>query len=252
MYRMLNRKTIWPAFSLVAALAVLTIGASVTRAQSAQLKIEGQPFVLNEFGAVIGEHDGTLEIDMVVIEPENRDAAYREIDLKAQDQILMFNGKRVKSTAEFEAAYNALKPGDDVTLAIKRERHRMMVSFPKGKPNARGPRIMVRTAPQGEAGDVTPILGLGILVSETEGKVEVVDALPTPPGVEIKQVFEKGDIIVKLQDKPVVSIADLETRFGKIAVGDEVSFEVTRDGGKDVFTIAKPDAPQGRVTIKKQ
>lgn len=239
-------------------LAVLTVVAAQdlsaqTQTQTqTQLKFEGQPFVFNEFGAIIAEQEGALKIQMMVMEPEQREPAYRKVDLKAGDQIVMVNGKRAKSTADLEAAYKALKAGEEITLAIKRDQARMMVNFPKGDPEKQGARIMVRTMPEGGEDNAVPILGLGLLVSETDGKVEVVDKLPVPPGFPENLDFKQGDIIAKLQNEPVVSVTDLETRYGAIATGDKVTVEVLRGGDVEVFGFAKPEAPQGRIMMKKQ
>ena len=229
----------------------LWLSTALMAAQTAQLEIEGQPFVLDEFGAVIAEHDGIVEVQMMILPQDQRAAAYRDVDFKEGDQIIMINGKRAKTAADIEAAYNDLKTGDKITLAIKRDQARMMVSFPKADPEKQGARIMVRTAPAG-AENATPILSLGILVTETEGEVEVVDALKAPPGFPEKIKFNKGDIIAKLQGQPVTSVSDFEERYNAIETGEEVTIEKRNGGDVNEFSFAKPEAPQGRMMIKKQ
>ena len=229
----------------------LWLSTALMAAQTAQLEIEGQPFVLDEFGAVIAEHDGIVEVQMMILPQDQRAAAYRDVDFKEGDQIIMINGKRAKTAADIEAAYNDLKTGDKITLAIKRDQARMMVSFPKADPEKLGARVMVSTAPAG-AENATPILSLGILVTETEGEVEVVDALKAPPGFPEKIKFNKGDIIAKLQGQPVTSVSDFEERYNAIETGEEVTIEKRNGGDVNEFSFAKPEAPQGRMMIKKQ
>jgi S1-C subfamily serine protease len=233
------------------AIVCLACAVSVGHAQTSKLRIEGEPFVFNELGAVIGKHEGTLQVDFLALQPDQREATYRETDLQQGDQIIMVNGKRAESTVDLKSVYENLKTGDKITLAIKRDKARMMVSFPKGDPEKQGARIMVRTAPEG-ADDATPLLPLGILVSESDGQVTVVDALPTPPGFPENIKFSPGDVISQLQGEPVESISDLEKRYSAIATGEEVEIEVIRDGGVDVFGFLKPELPEGRMMIKKQ
>ncbi|MCP4569287.1 MAG: PDZ domain-containing protein, partial [FCB group bacterium] len=87
---------------------------------------------------------------------------------------------------------------------------------------------------------------------EDEGKVSVADVLPVPVGLPDDVVFTSGDIIVKLQDESVTSISDLDTRYSGIATGDEVVFELLRDGETRTFNFAKPAAPEGQIMMKKQ
>lgn len=229
----------------------LCLSTALIAAQTAQLEIEGQPFVLDEFGAVIAEHDGIVEVQMMVLPEDQRAAAYRKVDLRKGDQIIMINGKRARTAADLEAAYNDLKTGDKITLAIKRDQARMMISFPKADPEKQGARVMIRTAPPG-AENATPILSLGILVTETDGKIEIVDALPTPPGFPEQIKFNKGDIIAKLQGQPVTSVSDFEERYNAIETGEEVTIEKRNGGDVNEFSFVKPEAPQGRMMIKKQ
>ncbi len=231
---------------------ILATGATAQETKSAQMEIEGQPFVLNEFGAVIGEHDGVLEVEIVVMEAGDREPAYRKIDIKAGDQIVMINGKRAKTTADLEAIYGDLKTGDKLTMAIKRGQARQMISFPKGDPEAGGARIMVRTSHDGAGAEVTPILGLSLIVSEEEGQVSVVDLLPIPVGLPEDVVFKQKDVITKLQNQPVASVADLDSQYSAIATGDKVVLEILRDGEVLTFDFGKPEAPEGRIMMKKQ
>lgn len=239
--------------ALFAAAGVITFAASTTTAQSTQLNIEGEPFVFNEFGAIIAEHDGSLQVEMILMEPDQREAAYKKVDLKQGDEVFMINGKRAKSISDIQEIYDALKAGDNITLAVRRDKARMMVSFPKADPDAPGGhRMMIRTATVGDGADITPIPGLGIVVSEADGNVKVSGVLPMPPDAEFKQVFEEGDIITEFQDKPLTSAADLQSRLEEIAVGDVMTVEVSREGGTDVFKFAKPEPPKLRTVIQKQ
>jgi len=248
------RKTLAQTICMtLAALIGLTAGAFAQETQMTQMKFEGQPFVLNEFGAIIIGNDGILEIQIMAMESDQRQPAYRKIDLKTGDQIVMVNGKRVKSTADLEEIYNTVKVGEAITIAIKRDQVRQMIAFPKADPEAEeGARIMVRTTLDDGGDGATPILGLGLLVAEEEGEVSVVDILPMPSGLPEDVVFNQGDIIAKLQNEPVASASDLDTRYADIATGDEVVMEITRDGESQSFTFAKPQAPEGRVMMKKQ
>ncbi|MCP4684121.1 MAG: PDZ domain-containing protein [bacterium] len=248
----IRRALVLPTCLALLAILGLATGVSAQEAQAVKMEIEGQPFVMPEFGAVIGAHDGVLKIDIVAMDPEDREAAYRKIDIKTGDEIMMINGKRVKSTADLEAIYNTVAVGEEITVATKRGPKRQMIAFPKGDPETQGTRLMVRTSADHGGGEVTPILALALLVSEDEGKVSVADVLPVPVGLPDDVVFTSGDVIVKLQDETVTSISDLDTRYSGIATGDKVVFELLRDGETRTFNFAKPEAPEGQIMMKKQ
>ena len=108
----------------LAALIGLTAGAFAQETQMTQMKFEGQPFVLNEFGAIIIGNDGILEIQIMAMESDQRQPAYRKIDLKTGDQIVMAtaNGSSLpptwkKSTTPSKWVKQLLSPSNAIRHA---------------------------------------------------------------------------------------------------------------------------------------
>jgi S1-C subfamily serine protease len=231
--------------------------------------IKGQPYTLNELGAVVVQNNQGLLV-MFVMEPDMRPEAYKEVDLQAEDVILMANGKKLESIDDLENQLEGLAIGDQVQLGIKRDKDMQIVRYLKADPESlpKMKRMMV-TAEEGEDGKakremsfqsaggeerVSMLQGTGIIARETDGHVQV--AYLMPQGKETKGVSEvkEGDLVVRIQGKTLASLDDLDKIWESIATGDEVTMVCSRDDKEFSCTFTKPDASDmqgGAVMITK-
>ena len=73
--------------------------------------------MIPEFGALIIENDSTLTVEHVM-EARGRKAAYKDVDLKKNDIILIVNGKRTPTAADLDTLLAVLDPGDEIFSSV--------------------------------------------------------------------------------------------------------------------------------------
>lgn len=239
------------------AAAALVIAASLTllaAAARAQVVVQrgGPPdsFFLRELGAVlVPDKAGDAARVEHGVEPEQRPAAYREVELAAGDRILAVNGKRVRTALEVKAAYEVLAVGAQVELGVERGADRRIVRFAKGDP-AKLPqpqRVELRIQPDPNAEiDAMPALGVVLEQKHAQGSpVEVAAVLPNG-----EAMFQQGDHVVGLDGKPVDDLADFGARWDEIAVGAKVTIEIERAGKRRTETFERRESPMMRREIR--
>lgn len=96
------------------------------------IRVEGGAFI-PELGCVLGDEAKQVKI-LHAMPGANRPKAYAGIDVQANDLILMVNAKPLKTSAAFKTLYEALAPGDTITLGIKRGEAMHLASFLKMDP----------------------------------------------------------------------------------------------------------------------
>ena len=85
------------------------------------------------------------EVKVVFVTPaQRRGKAYRDVDLKTEDRILMANGKRIKTVADFKELYESLPVGEELKMGLRRGEEMRMASFQKSQ----GP-LSLRSGEQG-------------------------------------------------------------------------------------------------------
>ena len=240
----------------------LTVGQGVNTQTKGEL---GEIGMLREVGAVLIEEDGQLKF-LVVMPSDQRPEAYRSVDLKQDDILLMFNGKRIKTVSDLTAAYDTLKAGDEIKLGIKRGVDMRIVSLPKADPDDLPKmQMMTMTAEEGEervkvttstsagAEPLTVLAEIGLVVKDLEGAVVVAMLLPHAEDVlESSPIFE-GDRIVSLQDQEITSAEMLGQLFDAIKVGETVKLVYEHEGKELVASLEKPEAQaKPRMIIRKQ
>ena len=229
--------------------------------------------LIAELGALIFEKDSTLTVEHV-IEAAQRPKPYQNVDLKKADVILMVNGKRARTAAEFNGILDSLAAGDEVKLGIRRDKDMQIVSFKKAAPEdlpqikmvtqtltgnekpegGNGPKMKVVTRTEGGAGSdgqLAVLIGSG-LVFRQDGEAVVVAAM-MPGSKEALGATEvkEGDRILKLQDKPITNPAMLQELYDAIAVGDSVTLVMARDGKEFTASFTKREAPDNIIIEKR-
>lgn len=255
---------------VVASLLSLLLGMILDRADAADdrhpiartVKV-GDVFILQETGAVIVSADSALKIDLIAPR-DQRTAEYRAVDMQRDDEILMLNGKKLTSIKDLKDGYEALALGDEVKLGIRRNQQKMIVSFAKCDPEKLPKRQVRMGAPEGGGGGANFItLGgadgkvaafpdLGIIVKADGDRVIVAHVLPNAGEIFPALPLKEGDEILELAGAKVVSVGDLELRYGKITVGDVVALTLRLSDGTKQVKIKKPAGTSAPMIIEKR
>ena len=240
----------------------------VSRSDSSMDKIVGQPITIGEVGAVIVDNGKELKV-LHAMPVEMRPKAYKDIDIKDGDIVLMCNGKRLKTLKELEEAYNATAVAADFKLGVKRGEERMIVlhraafgSFPKADPKDLPKMQMnmsttegampgggnVRRMVFGGGGqDIAPLMGLGIIVGKKDDVFKIVGVMQNAAkGGD----FKVDDIVESLNGEKIKSTQQLSALYEKLAVGAKLEIKYQRDGKSMQASLTKPAAPQGRVMMR--
>jgi len=252
---------------IVIVLVTMTANAQVfiSRMDSSMDKIVGPPFTLGEVGAVIVDNGKEIKV-LHAMPVDMRPKAYKDIDLKDGDVVLMCNGKRLKTLKELEEAYNGTAVGTDFKMGVKRGDERMIVAFAKADPKdlpkmqmtmstGDGPmpagggnvRRMVFGGPGQNTGDIAPLMGLGIIVGKKDEVFKIVGVMSNAAkGVD----FKVDDIVESLNGEKISSTQQLAEMYEKLAVGAKLELKYKRDGKSMQASLNKPEAPQGRVMMR--
>jgi len=257
--------------SVAVSIAVGSLCNALFSAEWKAEKIEGENggvFMVPELGAVVLPKGDDLVVEMAG-SPQTRPKAYRDVDLKQGDIIMMFNGSRVKSISDLERDYAILKVNDLVKLGISRDGSLMIVSFPKADSADMPQRHMVVMAP-GDSGSVSvqelsggklesvdindaAILGGAGLILAAEGEHLVVKkVLPSSPKIEGLGDVKEGDVLLKVDGLNFDKVGDLSDYWEGIKVGQTVTLTLQRDGKEQVVKFKKPEVKNEPVIIRKK
>ena len=150
--------------------------------------------------------------------------------LREGDVITALDGKKVTSSVSLPMLVSAMKPGDEATLTVIRDKKEKAID------------ITIGTNPNQDqsAGDqdakTTPRLGLEVrpLTAEEAKTAETTGLLvANVTGAAAKAGVRKGDILVSANGKPLKSARDL----ANAAKEDQVLLLVQRDGGRIFIPI---------------
>lgn len=253
------------------ALAALTGAQAQIKTHTVTLdgaSVQGQPYSLDELGAVVAHMDGEFKV-LFVMEPQARLEAYRSVDLRADDRLRMINGKTITSLDMLRAVIDSTAVGTDIQLGIKRDKDMMIVRYPKADPKSlpQIKRMVVTDTLGGEqmaggsfthAGgppeEVAVLRGAGVIVRQGDSCLEVMMLMPKAAEIEALAGLQPGDRVESLQGQVTGDLDALESAWKGIATGDSVRLVCSRDGQSHTYEFAKPDAskdPGGAVMITK-
>src|ERR1035437_733581 len=119
-------------FFLVAVL-FLSVPSNYSQEKKDLFKSTDETFHLHEVGAYIIKDKGNFKIQFLAPE-QFRIPAYKNVDLKKDDIILVINGRSVKQAGDLREAYDKLNPGKDINLQIKRAGKMMNITLKKANP----------------------------------------------------------------------------------------------------------------------
>lgn len=136
----------WVRKALGAALGALLLGTAFTA--EAQVIVKGAKkdstvrmmtfdantvMIIPEVGGIIKVDGKELRVDRVR-PAEARTEAYRGVDLREGDQVLLVNGKRVKTIAALREAYDGAATGSEIKVGLQRGEELLSIAFPKADP----------------------------------------------------------------------------------------------------------------------
>ena len=216
--------------------------------------------MIREIGAIMEMSDEGLRV-VLAMPGEARPEAYRDIDVREDDVILVVNGKRIRELATARDLLDNASPGDEIALGIDRGGRSVVVRFPKADP-ASLPDRMVFSGPgghgggverrmmiQGDVGDLTPVMGLGVILESDGDEPQTVTVSAVLPIGETD--LAEGDVLKSLGGEPVVSAAKVAEAVDAMDVGAEIALVVLR-GDEEVSVTQPKSAAQGQIRVRNQ
>lgn len=209
---------------------------------------EKKPEPAGFLGVGVGPVEGGLEVDIVV--PDSSAAAY---GIKVGDVIKQVNGKNTTSIEELRAALGGAlagagakvllrRNGADITLNLVLGARGQKVEAPKSAPAAPKPAPKPKEKPPEKPEKKSEVKGtLGIHARQTaEGQVVITKVIPGAAAE--KAGIKAGDLVLKLGNKEVASLKDLQDVLGPLHAGESINLKIRRgDEEKDVkVTLGEP------------
>jgi serine protease Do len=242
---------------------------------------EGGGWLGVEIGEVTPEKGKELKLSSergVVVGEVEPDSPAAKAGLKANDVITQYDGQTVEGTVQFRRLVHETPPGRTVTFAIWRDGASQNLSveigdrgafFEKGgngnmeywaRPHAFPmPRVEVHGFGPDEMGmgmmdPHTPILGIN--AEDLSGQLGGYFGAPDGKGVLVREVragtpaekagLKAGDVIIKLDGKPVRTLAELREGLRNASGDKPVSIGIIRKGSEMSVsaTVEKPHTPE--------
>ena len=209
---------------------------------------EKKPEPAGFLGVGVGPVEGGLEVEIVV--PDSSAAAY---GIKVGDVIKQVNGKNTTSIEELRAALGGAlagagakvllrRNGADITLNLVLGARGQKVEAPKSAPAAPKPAPKPKEKPPEKPEKKSEVKGtLGIHARQTaEGQVVITKVIPGAAAE--KAGIKAGDLVLKLGNKEVASLKDLQDVLGPLHAGESINLKIRRgDEEKDVkVTLGEP------------
>lgn len=240
--------------------ALLLIGVLDLKAQQVvQHKIEGEGFfMMQETGALVVQNKDVLKVDMLP-PADARPKEYASVDLKVGDIILMVNGKKATSASQLEEMFKAIKPGEEVSLGIKREGglrlvkfnradesklpKRQMMMMKRGDSGGEGEdQVQVQTRDgmrefSGKAARILPSSGLIIAIKD--GGVAIIGVIPMAKEKIVGGEVKEGDMIVTANGKALSTTDELVDMMDGAAEGTKLELTIKRGGETFAVSITK-------------
>ena len=220
--------------------------------------VKGQPCSLDELGGLVAHVGDEFKV-LFVMEPAQRVKAYQGVDLRAEDRLLMVNGKKLTSIEQLGGILDSVAVGGSIQLGIRRDKDMQIVSYAKADPKSLpqvtrkvvttevgpgGPKTTEQTFTSASGGGetVAVLKGAGIIVRQAEGHLAVMYLTPPPTPIEALAGLKEGDHVVSLQGKKAENLDGLESIWNGLATGDPVKLVCSREGVEHTYEFPKPDA----------
>ena len=182
---------------------------------------------------------GRAETTGVLVASVSEGSPAEKAGLKAGDIITEYDGRKVERASDLPRAVAGTPVGRDVRLGVVRDGTPMTLTAKVAALDAKEPR----EAERGERAKptlglavqpLTPALAQQLGVKATQGLVvqNVQDGSPAADAG-----FERGDVIVEVNKKPVKSVADLKETVDKHGKGKPMLFRIQRQDASLFLTV---------------
>jgi serine protease Do len=187
----------------------------------------------------IAKSFGRTETNGALVSSVSEGSPAEKAGLKAGDIITEYDGRKVERVSDLPRAVAGTPVGHDVRLGVVRDGTPMTLTAKVAALDAKEPR----EADRGERAKptlglavqpLTPALAQQLGVKATQGLVvqNVQDGSPAADAG-----FERGDVIVEVDKKPVKSVADLKESVDKHGKGKPMLFRVHRQDASLFLTV---------------
>ncbi|MCX7918104.1 MAG: Do family serine endopeptidase [bacterium] len=192
---------------------------------------------LQDLTPELAQHFGVKQGVLITNVWENSPAA--KIGLKPDDVIIRFDGKAIKNGSELRNLVGNTPVGKKVELEIWRDHkaYKFQVTI------AEMPTELSTTQPEASetvpdklgltVKNITPEIARELNLRRTSGVV-IIDIDSSSPASDILQ---PGDVLLKINDIEINTIADYNRALAKLKKGDTVILRIYRDGGYLYVTI---------------
>lgn len=201
--------------------------------------------IIREVGVVIVEKNNKLIVD-IILGNHNQESS----DIQKDDEVLMANGKKVKTAKDLQQQYENANVGDEFKIGLKRGENLMLAKFTKKSDEelnkAGGSMVMRMEKKEGE--EILPALGLAFGTKDKQ--VVVNGVLPTAANNFKTFSPTSGDIIVSINGKSVTKAESFIEAYDALEEGDTVTIVLSRDGKENTEIFKKPK-PMGRMIINR-
>src|SRR5215468_4828144 len=187
----------------------------------------------------IAKSFGRTETNGALVSSVSEGSPAEKAGIKAGDIITEYDGRKVERVSDLPRAVAGTPVGRDVRLGVMRDGMPVTLTAKIAALDAKEPR----EADRGERAKptlglavqpLTPALAQQLGVKATQGLVvqNVVDGSPAADAG-----FERGDVIVEVDRKPVKSVADLKESVDKHGKGKPMLFRVHRQDASLFLTV---------------
>lgn len=220
-------------------------------------------FFLNELAAIISEKDGIVSIGHAMPK-DQRPEAYRDIDVKQGDEILMVNAQRLKAVKDLGKIYNELEVGAALKFGVRRGEEMFIVSVNKMDPEKLPKRtLMIRRGDpasmklgeenkivseqikiDNKDGKVDPLLEFGLILKEVDNKVIIDRVIADQAQKTAAREVKAGDVITALNGEKILTIQQFRAIYNKIEAGKNVNFAMLQATKELKISLIKPKAAE--------
>jgi serine protease Do len=232
---------------------------------------DGSGWLGVEIGEVTAEKAKDLKLSTVrgvMVMDVEPDSPAAKAGLKDNDVIMQYDGQTVEGTVQFRRLVRETPAGRTVTLGISRNGNTQNVSVDLGDRSAFFEKKMkgkmrdfdnalAFSIPNPDFSFAAPVMEgrsplLGIGAEDLSGQLGTYFGAPDGTGILVREVrpgmaaekagLKAGDVIVKVDGKPVRTLADLRTQLRDKGVQKSVSLGILRKGAEMnvAVTIEKP------------
>lgn len=201
--------------------------------------------IIREAGAAIVMKGDKLTVDIVFGNTEKQ-----IIDIQKDDEVLMANGKKIKTIADLRESYAAAAVGAEYKLGIQRGEQLLIASFIKKSDeelnagSGQGGMVMRMERKEGE--EILPALGLAIVTQKD--RVVVSAVLPTAEKNFTSFKPKKDDVIISINEKNISTAESFASAYDAFNEGDRITIRFSRNGKQQTAAFDKPK-PAGRTMM---